>query len=148
PLPRESVAPASMSHELRAPRSTPSSATPAHELHLNARRLEASMRQPVFLFVDPAGAVVGLAVRHRLPSMHGFREEVEAGGLMSYGAELCLPVPPGSGVRGQDFARGRPGDLPVEQPTRFELVINLKTARALGLTIPPSLLARADQVIE
>jgi putative ABC transport system substrate-binding protein len=89
-----------------------------------------------------------LALAARLPTMHGFRELVEAGGLMSYGPNL-----PDLFRRAADFVdkilRGtKPADIPVEQPTKFELVINLKTARALGLTVPDKLLAAADEVIE
>jgi putative tryptophan/tyrosine transport system substrate-binding protein len=88
------------------------------------------------------------ALGARLPTTHGFREDVEAGGLMSYSAsvaDLCR--------RAADYVdkilRGaKPADLPVEQPTKFELIVNLTTAKALGLTVPPSLLARADEVIE
>jgi putative ABC transport system substrate-binding protein len=89
-----------------------------------------------------------LALSVRLPTMHGIREYVEAGGLMSYGPNI-----PGQFRRVGDYVdkilRGaKPGDIPVEQPTKFDLVVNLTTAKALGLEIPPSLLARADEVIE
>ena len=88
------------------------------------------------------------AVRARLPTIYGVRDFVQAGGLMSYAPNL-----PNQFRRAADFVdkilRGaKPGDIPVEQPTKFELVINLTTAKALGLTVPPSLLARADEVME
>ena len=89
-----------------------------------------------------------LALGARVPTMHGYREYVEAGGLMSYGANL-----PEMYRRAADYAdrilRGaNPGDLPVEQPTKFDLIINLTTAKALGLIIPESLLLRANELIE
>jgi putative tryptophan/tyrosine transport system substrate-binding protein len=89
-----------------------------------------------------------LAVGARFPTMHGHREYVEAGGLMSYGPNLTSQF-----LRAADFVdkilRGaKPADIPVEQPTKFDLVMNLTTAKALGLDIPPTLLARADEVIE
>jgi putative ABC transport system substrate-binding protein len=89
-----------------------------------------------------------LASKHRLPAIYGFRQWAEAGGLMSYGPDFA-DLMRRMGTYVDRILRGtNPGDLPVEQPTRFELVINLKSARALGLTIPASVLARADQVIE
>jgi putative tryptophan/tyrosine transport system substrate-binding protein len=89
-----------------------------------------------------------LAVAARLPTMHPFREHVEAGGLMSYGANF-----PDLFRRAGDYVDkilhgAKPADIPVEQPTKFDLVINLTTAKALGLTVPPSVIARADEVIE
>ena len=89
-----------------------------------------------------------LSATHRLPTMHGIREFVVAGGLMAYGVNLVDYVD-GAAFYVDRILRGaRPGDLPIEQPTKFELVINLKTARSLGLTFPASLLLRADQVFE
>ena len=89
-----------------------------------------------------------LAVKNRLPTMYSFRESVEAGGLMAYAVNMAAFVERAA-VYVDKFLKGaKPADLPVEQPTKFELVINLKTAKTLGLTIPPSLLLRADRIIE
>jgi putative tryptophan/tyrosine transport system substrate-binding protein len=89
-----------------------------------------------------------LAAKHRLPTVFPFRAWVEAGGLMSYGPDP-YDLQRRVGIYVDKILKGaKPGDLPIEQSTKFEFVINLKTAKALGLTIPPSLLARADQVIE
>jgi ABC-type uncharacterized transport system substrate-binding protein len=92
--------------------------------------------------------IVELASKHHLPSMFGLKEEAEAGGLMAYGVDLRLHCRRVATFVDKILKGAKPADLPVEQPTKFELVINLKTARALGLTIPQSVLLRADQVIE
>ena len=92
--------------------------------------------------------VVELAARHRIPAMYWFRSFVDLGGLMSYGIDWIDLYRRSADYVAKIFKGVKPGNLPIEQPTKFELLINLKTAKALGLTIPPSLLARADQVIE
>ncbi len=92
--------------------------------------------------------IIAQALRHRLPAIYWLRSYVDAGGLMSYGADLIEIHRRAGGFVDRILRGGKPSEMPVEEPTKCELVINLKTAKALGLTIPPSLLQRADQVIE
>ena len=92
--------------------------------------------------------IADFATEHRLPGMYPYREFVEAGGLMSYGASLPDLYRRAAGHVDKILKGAKPADLPVEQPTKFEMVINARTAKALALTIPPLLLAQADEVIE
>ena len=116
-------------------------------------RITRGRAEALLVSADPMFAAQGtrlanLAARNRLPAMYGLRRHVEAGGLIAYGANE-LDVWRRAATYVDKILKGaQPADLPMEQPTKFELIINLKTAKALGLTIPPSLLARADQVID
>ena len=92
--------------------------------------------------------IAGLALKSRLPSVYGNRQSVDAGGLMYYGADLADSYRRVAYYVDKILKGAKPADLPVEQPTKFELVINLKTAKQIGLTIPQSVLYRADKVIK
>jgi putative tryptophan/tyrosine transport system substrate-binding protein len=113
-------------------------------------------QRPDGLYVTGGGAlmnanqkrIVGFALKSRLPSVYTRRQDVDAGGLMSYGADLADSYRRVAYYVDKILKGAKPADLPVEQPTKFELVINLKTAKQIGLTIPPNLLARADKVIK
>jgi putative ABC transport system substrate-binding protein len=87
------------------------------------------------------------ALKHRLPSIHNSTEAVEAGALMSYAADVVAPYRRAANYVDKILKGAKPAELPVEQPIKFEFVINLKTAKQIGLTIPPNVLARADKVI-
>jgi putative ABC transport system substrate-binding protein len=100
------------------------------------------------MFFNERRRLVGLAAKNRLPAVYGGREFVDAGGLIGYGLNTSALFRRAATYVDKILKGAKPGDLPIEQPTKFELMINLKTAKALGLTISPSLLQRADQVIE
>jgi ABC-type uncharacterized transport system substrate-binding protein len=117
---------------------------------------ELSKERPDGLYVPPGGPlmfanrkrIAGFALKSRLPSMYNTREAVDAGGLMSYGAARADSDRRVAYYVDRILKGAKPADLPVERPTKFELVINLKAAKQIGLTIPPNVLARADKVIK
>jgi len=122
---------------------------------LEAAFAKLSQQRPDALMIldDPLlyyhrASVVDLAAKNRLPTMHPFRESVEAGGLIAYSASIVDLHRRAPEYVDKILKGANPGELPFQQPTRFDLAINLKTARTLGLTIPPSLLSRADHVVE
>ena len=100
------------------------------------------------LILQHIGQIIDFVAEHRLPAMYQAKENVEAGGLMAYGATLSDLFTRSAWYVHRILQGAKPADLPVEQPTKFELSINLKTAKALGIEVPPTLLARADEVIE
>jgi putative tryptophan/tyrosine transport system substrate-binding protein len=105
-----------------------------------------SLSDPVFN--NHQREIAELAARHRLPCISGFRQYVRAGGLMNYGPDFAHNFQRAAGYVDRIFKGANPGELPVEQSSRFELAVNLSAARALGLTLPPSLLVRADEVLQ
>jgi putative ABC transport system substrate-binding protein len=115
---------------------------------MQRERAESLIVQVSPFSADNAKRIIELAAQHRLPAMYDVRGFVDAGGLVSYGPSLPEMFRRAAFYVDRILKGAKPADLPVEQPTTFELVINLKTAKALGLTLPPSLLGRADQVIQ
>jgi putative ABC transport system substrate-binding protein len=125
----------------------PNELEPAFAL-MARQRPSALLVMPDPVFAIQRSRIMELAAKSRVPTMSWVREMVEAGGLMSYGANRRDQYRQAATYVDKILKGAKPGDLPVAQPTTFELVVNLRTAKALGLTIPPSLLVRADQVIE
>jgi putative ABC transport system substrate-binding protein len=115
---------------------------------LTTGRAEALIVVPFPVSFLNRGQIASLAQKYRLPSMFGQPEFADAGGLMAYGPNNADAWRRAATFVDKILKGAKPGELPVEQPTRFQLVINVKTAKALGLTIPPSLLRRADEVIQ
>jgi putative ABC transport system substrate-binding protein len=115
---------------------------------IEKERAGALIVTPDPLFSSQRSRIVDFLARHRWPSMFFSNEDVNAGGLMSYGPSLLDSYRRGAYYVDKILKSAKPADLPVEQPTKFELLINLKTAKQIGVTIPPSVLARADKVIK
>lgn len=133
-----------LSAEVREPREIESAFT-----RITRERAQAVFVIPDAFALSPLrGEIPALAAKHRLPASYWGREAVDAGGLMSYGVSLRDLFRRAATYVDKILKGAKPGDLPVERPMKFELVINLKTAKALGLTIPPSILVRADHVIQ
>ena len=100
------------------------------------------------LFLHHRTRIIAFAAQERLPGVHAYRELIEAGGLMSYGPSYADMHRRAAAYVDKILKGAKPADLPVERPVKFELVVNLKAAKALGLTIPPSVIFRADEIIE
>jgi len=115
---------------------------------LAGKRADALVVYPDGMFQSQTSLIVALAAQRRFPAIYGIRDYIEAGGLMTYGTNLYDMFRLGASLADKILRGAKPADLPVVQPTKFELIINLKTAKALGLAIPPSVLARADEVIQ
>ena len=115
---------------------------------MTRQRPDALMTLDDHLIFQSRTSIVDFATKSRLPAMHGSREAVEAGGLVAYSVDISAAFRRAAEYTAKILSGANPGDLPFEQPTKFELLINLKTASALGLTIAPSVMLRADQVLQ
>jgi putative ABC transport system substrate-binding protein len=112
------------------------------------QRVEAVIVSPDGFFLQQANQIAALTAKHRLPCISPYREITENGGLMSYGRNVAKSFRRAATYVDKILKGARPQDLAVEQPTTLELIVNLKTAKALGLTLPPAALARADELIQ
>jgi putative ABC transport system substrate-binding protein len=115
---------------------------------MTRERTEALVVLPDTVFLTQRTRLAEFAIKSRLPTMFGLREYVEAGGLMAYGASLPEVFRRAASVVVKILRGAKPADLPIERPTKFELLVNLKTAKALGLPVPQSILVRADEIIQ
>jgi putative ABC transport system substrate-binding protein len=113
-----------------------------------AERADALLVVASVILATDRERIIQLAAKHRLPAIYDWREHVVAGGLMAYGGSVSEFTGRAAVYVDRILKGARAGDLPIQQPEKFKLVVNVKTAKALGLTIPPSILSRADQVIE
>jgi putative ABC transport system substrate-binding protein len=146
---REMLSPAqAMGLRLQIVRASTDSEIEAAFSALRERRADAALVGADGVFTSRRYQFVALAEHHAVPTIYQRREFVEVGGLVSYGESLADAYRQAGVYAGRILKGERPSNLPVQQPTKFELVLNLKTAKALGLAIPPTLLARADEVIE
>jgi putative ABC transport system substrate-binding protein len=112
------------------------------------QRVDVLLVSPSAVFMDRRAQIVALAARYALPTAYPWREYPDAGGLISYGPSVVWAYHQTGQYAGRILKGDKPGDLPVQQPVKFETVLNLKTAKALGLDVPATVLARADEVIE
>ena len=115
---------------------------------MSGGRVEALLVAGTPTFIQDRSRIINLAAKHRLPAIYSSKDDTQVGGLMSYGAGQAETIRLAVRYVDRILKGAKPADLPVERPTKFELVINLRTAKALSLTVPPPVLVRADELIE